>query len=277
MDLNKAIDISKILLGLTSRFGVNRINRALKLAKEYELEVSSIDNDELIDWVGNYFMEYRNYEPAKIRDEDELLKFILAVVSYKELRNVRGISGWDLKKRYLYNNHIDINSIDIEGVDLEENFDELSHLAYWGHIKAIEEIASFYASPAGGSKDQLCVKYWYRAAELGSADSQERLARLYFSEARGLKFDAKKVIHYYKCAAIQGNEKAMSFVNRFNIDLNSPTISQEEINRVIEAKYAKRESTAQEKEEQSSPLVKVLSYIWIIIFWGYVIYEFVLN
>lgn len=266
MNLDKAIDMTKIFSALTYRFGARKMAQYSEILQECIKKAKYIDSDELINYVGDYSMKYQNYDPTNITDEDELGAFILASAAHKELKANRGFNIWDIKKSYLENNNIDINSIDVNELDAEDDFDELNHLALWGHIEALEKIASFYASPAGGNKDELCVQYWKVAANFGSVKSQRTLATFYLCEIRGLKFDPEKVIYYYKCAAKQGDQQSIAFVNKHHIDIDSPTISKKEIDSVIQEKMTQKKFSPNE----DSFSLEDLGGIVVI---GYIIYE----
>lgn len=274
-DINMTVNISKLYAKLAYRFGVANINDMLE---EYERQkglVVLLDDDELTDWYGDYYINKHTFNPENIKDPDELTELTLAVLASQELQR-RGLSIWNIKERYLYNHDIDINVVDITYLDLDDDFDELKNLANWGHIKAIEEIAMFYASPAGGSNDKLCIQYWSLAAKLGSAKSQETLASLTLQEIRGLKFNAEKVIYYYKCAARQGESKSIKFIQDNNIDIDSPVISKEEIDRVTQIYFSKKNAKKNYAESPETTGGNLLGIIFGILFWAFIIYKFVL-
>ncbi|WP_288233446.1 hypothetical protein [uncultured Haemophilus sp.] len=266
MDFDKAIDMTKIFSALTYRFGARKMAQYSEILQECIKKAKYVDSDELIDYIGDYCMEYHNYEPTDIADENELEQFILATAAHKELKRNRGFSIWDIKRIYLSNNNIDINDVDINGLDVEHDFEELNHLALWGHIEAIEKIALFYASPGGGSKDEVCVQYWTIAANFGSVKSQKRLAQFYLWEIRGLKFNPEKVIYYYKCAANQGDQESIDFVNKHHIDIDSPTISKKEIDSVIQEKMTQKKISPNKDGFSLEDLGGIVAI-------GYIIYE----
>lgn len=285
MSLSRKIDALKVYSSLVYKFGNQKMNELSKWSKEVKEEARYMDSDELINWIGDYYMEYPGYDIDDIHNIsgiEQLEKFSLAIIAHDILKYERKLDLWEVKQRYLYNNNIDINSISINGLNIDDDFNKLRHLAIWGNLEAIECLASYYASPNGGNNDKKCVDYWYRAAELGSVKSQERMAKFYLGEYRGLKFDAERVIHYYKCAARQGSSESLKFIREYDIDINSPIISQSEIERVSKIKYPNFQNNEQNASDSAfkddMPLGwKVVGYVWAVIFWGYIIYEFVLT
>lgn len=272
-DINMVVNISKLYAKLAYRFGVANINDMLE---EYERQkglVVLLDDDELIDWYGDYYINKHTFNPENIKDPDELTELTLAVLASQELQR-RGLSIWNIKERYLYNHDIDINVVDITHLDLDDDFDELNNLASWGHFEALYDVGMYYASPAQNN-DKLCIKYWSFAAKLGYAKCQETLARLYLLEARGLKFNAEKVIYYYKCAARQGESKSIKFIQDNHIDIDSPVISQTEIDRVTQIYLSKKNAKKNYAESPETKGGNLLGIIFGILFWAFIIYKFV--
>lgn len=274
-DIGLGVNMSKLYAKLAYRFGVDNINELLNEYSDNKEVFALKDDDELIDLYGDYYINKHTYNPENIKDSKELVELTVAILASQELQR-RGMSIWNIKERYLYNHNIDINVVDVTYLDTYDDFDELNNLASWGHFEALYAVGSFYASPAGGD-NKLCIKYWSTAANLGYIKCQETMAGLYLSESRGLKFDAEKIIYYYKCAARQGSSKAINFLQKYKIDIDSPVISQEEIERVnqihLSSKNLKSNSDEGDNETKGGELLNI---IFAILFWAFIIYEFVL-